>query len=544
MRLVALRGRAMAEASAATPTGMSAVLGGDPADVLATLERHGLTPANVNGAGQVVAAGTLDALAALAADPPAKARVIPLKVAGAFHTELHAAGRRRPRRGRRRPLPRRRPRPARLQPRRRASSPAAARSLDRLVARCRNPVRWDLCMEAVRRPRRHRRSSSCRPAGTLVGLAKRALKGVELLARQDARTTSTPPAPSSRSTVRHDPSTPKGYRPALRRPGHELARITGIGGYRPAPRRPQHRARRARSTPPTSGSASAPASSSGASPARARRSSTCPCSPPRRRSRWPASPPSDLDAVIVATVTWPYQTPAAAPMLAERLGMQGRRLRHLRRLRRVLPRHLARPRHGAQRHRPQRPRRRGRAALRLHLARRPRHGLHLRRRRGRGGRQPVRHRRASARRSGARTARSGRPSRRPSRWIDVHEKKLGWPHIGMAGPDRLPLGRLGHGSGRPAGARRRRRHRRPARRVHPAPGQRAHHRRDGQAAQAARPTSPSPATSPTPATPPPPRSHWRWSGWCGDGEIPSGGLALQIGFGAGLSYAAQVVVIP
>src|SRR5207248_104892 len=76
-----------AAASAVTPTGMTAVLGGDPAEVAAALERHGLTPANVNGGGQVVAAGTLDQLAALKADPPAKARLVPLQVAGAFHTE-------------------------------------------------------------------------------------------------------------------------------------------------------------------------------------------------------------------------------------------------------------------------------------------------------------------------------------------------------------------------------------------------------------------------------------------------------------------------
>ena len=66
---------------------MSAVLGGDPDEVLAVLEQHGLTPANINGAGQVVAAGTIEQLAALAEAPPAKARVMPLKVAGAFHTE-------------------------------------------------------------------------------------------------------------------------------------------------------------------------------------------------------------------------------------------------------------------------------------------------------------------------------------------------------------------------------------------------------------------------------------------------------------------------
>ena len=180
MRFVALRGRSMAEASAATPTGMSAVLGGDPDDVLATIGRHQLTAANVNGAGQVVAAGSLPALAELAADPPARARVIPLKVAGAFHTHY-------------------------MEPAVDALRAAAAdhdvsdpgvtlvsnrdgavvadgrEVLDRLVAQVSNPVRWDLCMERfttlgvtaiIELP----------PAGTLVGLAKRALKGVELLA--------------------------------------------------------------------------------------------------------------------------------------------------------------------------------------------------------------------------------------------------------------------------------------------------------------------------------------------------------------------------
>ncbi|MBR7744069.1 ACP S-malonyltransferase [Phycicoccus sp. BSK3Z-2] len=180
MRLVALRGRGMAEAAAVTPTGMSAVLGGTPDDVLATIERHGLTPANVNGAGQVVAAGGLDALAALADEPPAKSRVVPLKVAGAFHTShmqsavdaLAAAA-------------------ADLSPADAAVPLVSNRDgevvtdgrevLERLVAQVSTPVRWDLCMErfaalgvtaVIELP----------PAGTLVGLAKRALKGVELLA--------------------------------------------------------------------------------------------------------------------------------------------------------------------------------------------------------------------------------------------------------------------------------------------------------------------------------------------------------------------------
>src|SRR5579863_251120 len=86
MRLVRVRGSAMASASAAEPTGMTAVLGGDEDEVLAAIARCGLTPANVNGAGQIVAAGTLAELEAFAADPPAGARLRPLQVAGAFHT--------------------------------------------------------------------------------------------------------------------------------------------------------------------------------------------------------------------------------------------------------------------------------------------------------------------------------------------------------------------------------------------------------------------------------------------------------------------------
>src|SRR4051794_31611679 len=87
MVLVRERGRAMAEAARTTPTSMTAVLGGDREEVLAALERHGLTPANDNGPGQIVAAGTVEQLAAFADDAPAKARLVPLSVTGAFHTE-------------------------------------------------------------------------------------------------------------------------------------------------------------------------------------------------------------------------------------------------------------------------------------------------------------------------------------------------------------------------------------------------------------------------------------------------------------------------
>src|SRR6478735_4785202 len=87
MVLVRERGKAMAQAAASTPTSMTAVLGGDREEVLAKIAQHGLTAANDNGPGQIVAAGTVEQLAAFSDDPPARARLIPLSVAGAFHTE-------------------------------------------------------------------------------------------------------------------------------------------------------------------------------------------------------------------------------------------------------------------------------------------------------------------------------------------------------------------------------------------------------------------------------------------------------------------------
>jgi [acyl-carrier-protein] S-malonyltransferase len=180
MNFVKVRANAMAEAAAATPTGMAAVLGGDPEEVLAKLEELGLTPANANGGGQTVAAGTLEQLAALGENPPAKARVIPLKVAGAFHT-AHMQ-----------------PAVGTLQELANtliAKDPAATllsnfdgqavangqANLDSLVAQVSRPVRWDLCMESLAAAG-VTGVLELAPAGTLVGLARRGLKGVKTLA--------------------------------------------------------------------------------------------------------------------------------------------------------------------------------------------------------------------------------------------------------------------------------------------------------------------------------------------------------------------------
>ncbi|MFL6002826.1 MAG: acyltransferase domain-containing protein [Nocardioides sp.] len=180
MVLVRERGRAMAEASARTPTGMTAVLGGDRDEVLAALEKHGLTAANDNGPGQVVAAGTLEQLEALKSDPPAKARLTPLSVAGAFHTE-HMSPAVGHLGGLARSVSVHDPRAPLISNKDGQVIHDGQEVLARIVGQIANPVRWDLCMETMldlgvtgmlEMP----------PAGTLAGIAKRAMKGVETFA--------------------------------------------------------------------------------------------------------------------------------------------------------------------------------------------------------------------------------------------------------------------------------------------------------------------------------------------------------------------------
>ncbi|WP_405853417.1 ACP S-malonyltransferase [Streptomyces sp. NBC_00090] len=181
LRLVRTRGLAMAEAAGITATGMSALLGGDPEVTVPHLEKLGLTPANMNGAGQIVAAGTLEQLAALAEDKPEGVRrVVALKVAGAFHTH-HMA-----------------PAVAKLEEAAAELSPAdptvtyvsnkdgrtvatGAEVLARLVGQVANPVRWDLCMETFQELGATALVEVC-PGGTLTGIAKRAMPGVATVA--------------------------------------------------------------------------------------------------------------------------------------------------------------------------------------------------------------------------------------------------------------------------------------------------------------------------------------------------------------------------
>ncbi|WP_210573939.1 ACP S-malonyltransferase [Streptomyces sp. GESEQ-4] len=181
LTLVRKRGLAMADAAAVTETGMSALLGGDPEVSVAHLEKLGLTPANVNGAGQIVAAGTLEQLAALAEDKPEGVRkVVALKVAGAFHTHHMAPAVDALAKAAADVTPAD-PRITYVSNKDGQAVATGAEVLDRLVGQVANPVRWDLCMETFKELGVTALLEVC-PGGTLTGLAKRALPGVKTLA--------------------------------------------------------------------------------------------------------------------------------------------------------------------------------------------------------------------------------------------------------------------------------------------------------------------------------------------------------------------------
>jgi [acyl-carrier-protein] S-malonyltransferase len=174
--LAATRGSEMAKACAVEPTGMAAVLGGDETEVLARLDALDLVPANRNAAGQIVAAGALSALEKLAEDPPAKARVRLLATAGAFHTHFmssalegyYAAAD---------AVTTGEPTATLLSNADGQPVTSAGEAMSKLVAQLTRPVRWDLCTETMRR-REVAAIIEFPPAGTLVGIAKRELRGV------------------------------------------------------------------------------------------------------------------------------------------------------------------------------------------------------------------------------------------------------------------------------------------------------------------------------------------------------------------------------
>ena len=180
MTLVTVRGRAMSAAAAGSNTGMSAVLGGERDVVVAALVALGLTPANENGGGQIVAAGSLQALEALSENPPEGSRVRPLQVSGAFHTavmqpaiiKLADAARE---------ITVNDPVSPVISNRDGAIITGGDELMARIVGQVSGPVRWDLCMETLA-ANGVTGVIEVAPGGTLTGLVKRAQPEIELFA--------------------------------------------------------------------------------------------------------------------------------------------------------------------------------------------------------------------------------------------------------------------------------------------------------------------------------------------------------------------------
>ncbi len=174
MKLVRLRGQEMAKAAALSPAGMAAVLGGERSVVLDAINQLGLVAANDNGAGQIVAAGNLEALASLA---PEGARVRPLAVAGAFHTSYMQPAVE-PLRAMASTIETNNPKVGVISNKEGAVVSDGREVLDRIVNQIANPVRWDLCMQTLR-DQEVTGVIEVAPGGTLAGLIKRAFPEIE-----------------------------------------------------------------------------------------------------------------------------------------------------------------------------------------------------------------------------------------------------------------------------------------------------------------------------------------------------------------------------
>lgn len=184
MNFVGVRSRGMAQASKAVPTGMAAVIGGVQDDVLAAIEAAGLQPANVNGGGQIVAAGALENIDKLKDNPPERTRVIPLQVAGAFHTDFMASAQ---------------PELQELADSLNPNDPTVSILSNRdgrrvengreyvqsLVSQVTSPVRWDLCQQTLVESG-VTGLLELLPGGTLTGIARRGMKGIETFALTSA----------------------------------------------------------------------------------------------------------------------------------------------------------------------------------------------------------------------------------------------------------------------------------------------------------------------------------------------------------------------
>lgn len=179
MQLVAVRANAMAEAAAKAPSSMAAILGGEETEVIRLIESLGLTPANFNGTGQIVAAGSRAAISELIASPPERSRVIELKVAGAFHSEFMASAELALREASALVSPKD-PSLTLLTNRDGEAVLSGAEFLEQLILQVSRPVRWDKCMATM--DRSGVQLIELPPAGALAGLAKRGMPNSTVVA--------------------------------------------------------------------------------------------------------------------------------------------------------------------------------------------------------------------------------------------------------------------------------------------------------------------------------------------------------------------------
>ena len=415
-------------------------------------------------------------------------------------------------------------------------------------------MRWDLCQATLASARASPGLLELAPGGVLTGLARRTLPGVETVAVKTpadldaARDLVAPPRRHAADAPR-DPGAPVVTRPTLTQatgPAH--TRILGLGGV-------ARRERRHRTT-----TSSGPIDSSdewirqrtgivtrrragrGHRRARPRRGRRARRARERRADAARTSTPSSL-----STVTYFHQTPAGAAIIADRIGATpGRRVGHLGRVRRATATASARPTRSSAS---------GTARNVLVIGAEkmsdfidPTDRTHLvpaRRRRRRRRRRPVRH--PGHRPDGlglGRLAGAGASARR-TRGSTARDADAGWPTLRQEGPTVFKWAGFQMAPGRREGDGRRRR--RPPSDIDAFIPHQANMRIIDQMIkqlEAARVASSSAATSPTPATRRRPRSRSPPSGCCARAQVRSGDLALQIGFGAGLVYAAQVVVLP
>ncbi len=181
IKLTRVRGEAMAAACDAVPTGMTAVLGGDEGAVLAAIARRRAHPGERQHRRADRGGRHPGAARGVRGEPARRGAAAAAARGGGVPHRAHGPGRRGARRGRRAGTAVKDPAITLLSNRDGAVVTSGTDWLDRIARQVANPVRWDRCM-ATMADLGVTALIELLPGGTLTGIAKRALPGVELLA--------------------------------------------------------------------------------------------------------------------------------------------------------------------------------------------------------------------------------------------------------------------------------------------------------------------------------------------------------------------------